>query len=76
MNKLSNKLPKPFNELPIEISLQTNPSIEFSLNDICWNCGGTGELKAMQNLAVIGSGSVMGPDTTTKCNFCNGTGRK
>ncbi len=43
--------------------------------DICCHCGGSGKLNAMQNMAIIGGGSVRGPDTTTKCNFCNGTGR-
>lgn len=33
------------------------------------------DLFAMQNMAVIGGGSVRGPDAKVDCNLCNGTGR-
>lgn len=49
--------------------------IDRITKDICPHCGGTGKLGAMRLAAVMGGGSVRAPDTTTECNFCNGTGR-
>jgi len=43
--------------------------------DICPHCGGSGGLRAMQSMAVMGGGTVRGPDTTVKCETCNGKGR-
>lgn len=70
MNKLPNSLPKTINELSIGSSLQIGVPNKIFINDICWNCSGTGKLKAMQSMAVIGGGSVRGPDTTIRCSFC------
>ncbi len=79
MNKLNNALPKGLGESlhrkPIEIKNSLD-EIGMLVKDLCPHCGGSGRLGAMQLVAVIGCGSVRGPDTTTKCNYCNGTGRK
>lgn len=37
-------------------------------------CLGSGDLKAMQSLAVIGGGSIRGTDTKVKCKYCGGSG--
>lgn len=79
MNKIGNKLPKVCTDAPTEIAVDFDKAFsEISLIavDLCPSCGGSGGLKAMQSMAVIGGSSVRGPDTTTKCNFCNGTGRR
>ena len=60
---------------PIEIKISLDDISTLS-KDLCPNCGGSGRLNVMQNMAVIGGSSVRGPDTTTECNLCNGTGRK
>ena len=60
---------------PIEFKVSLD-EISILSKDICPNCGGTGRLRAMQSMAVIGGSSVRGPDTTTECNFCNGAGRR
>lgn len=44
------------------------------LEDICWACGGSGKLKAMQSAMTYDAGSIRAKDTTVKCPRCNGTG--
>lgn len=46
------------------------------LTDLCPHCFGDGRLKAMQSVALFGGGSMRGKDTTVKCTYCNGTGRR
>lgn len=46
------------------------------LDDSCPWCGGTGKQKAMQRLALLGGGSVRGPNTWVVCVACHGTGRR
>jgi len=75
---LNNTMPKSLKEPQLKNSIDFQKSLdEISIlsKDMCFHCGGSGDLFAMQNMAVIGGGSVRGPDTTTKCNLCNGTGR-
>lgn len=45
-----------------------------SMDNLCPLCGGKGLLKAMQRMALMGGGSVRGPDTWMVCIYCNGTG--
>lgn len=77
-NRLNSTMPKNLEESlhrkPIEFQNSLD-EISILLKDLCFHCGGSGKLNAMQSMAVIGGGSVRGPDTTTKCNLCNGTGR-
>lgn len=79
MNKFNSSMPKGIGDSllrePIEIKSKLD-EISILSKDLCPNCGGSGRLNAMQNMAVMGGGSVRGPDTTTKCNYCNGTGRR
>lgn len=42
--------------------------------NICPYCLGTGKLKAMQSVSVIGGGSIRGSDIKAKCKYCNGSG--
>lgn len=42
--------------------------------NICPYCFGSGKLKAMQSLAIIGGGSIRGSDTKVKCKYCGGSG--
>lgn len=60
---------------PIEIKISLD-DIDLLSKDLCPHCGGSGRLKAMQSMAVIGGSSIRGSDTTVKCNSCNGIGRK
>lgn len=46
-----------------------------ALTDLCPCCFGSGEVKAMQSVALFGGGSKRGKDTTLKCTYCKGTGR-
>ncbi len=48
--------------------------IDLSGVRICPYCLGSGELKSMQSLAVIGRGSIRGADTKVKCKHCGGSG--
>lgn len=81
-NKSNGAIQKSMTELPKNISIDSNLSIgvesdlSIDLSSICLHCGGTGRLRAMQSMMVMGGSSVRGPDTTAKCNFCNGTGRR
>lgn len=45
-------------------------------NKICPACLGSGKIKAMQACMTYDAGTVRGPDTKTKCPYCNGTGRR
>lgn len=49
---------------------------DISLKDIniCPYCLGSGKLKTMQSVAIIGGGSVRGSDIKVKCKYCNGSG--
>ncbi len=46
----------------------------LKLEDICWACGGSGKLKAMQSAMTYDAGLIRAKDTTVKCPYCNGTG--
>jgi len=76
---LNGALPKSLGESlhrkPIEFKNSLD-EISMLVKDLCPNCGGSGRLNAMQLMSVMGGSSVRGPDTTAKCNFCNGTGRR
>ena len=78
MSSLNSALPKSLGESlhrkPIEFKNSLS-EINLFVKDICSHCGGSGRLGAMQLVAVMGGGSVRGSDTTTECNYCNGTGR-
>lgn len=50
--------------------------IESLKINICPYCLGSGKLKVMQSVAVIGGGSVRGKDKKVKCSYCNGSGIK
>lgn len=42
--------------------------------NICSYCLGSGNLKVMQSLAVIGGGSIRGVNAKVKCKYCGGSG--
>lgn len=54
-----------------EIVISITP---LKLENICWACGGSGKLKAMQSAMTYDAGSIRAKDTTVKCPHCNGTG--
>ena len=75
---LNNPMPKIFKEPQLKTSIDFQNSLDeisILLKGLCFHCGGSGKLNAMQSMAVIGGESVRGPDTKVKCNLCNGTGR-
>lgn len=78
-NKLNNTVPKQLENPQLMTSLEFKNGLDRVAEiskDICHHCGGSGELNAMQSMAIIGGGSVRGPDTKVKCNQCKGRGIK
>lgn len=78
-NKLNNSTPKELSEIRPMTATEFQEQLDkvgYLAKDICFHCGGSGNLNAMQNMAIIGGDSVRGPDTKVKCNHCKGSGRK
>lgn len=68
-------LENPLLREPIEFEIALD-NINVILKDTCSTCGGSGLRPAMQLMAVIGGGSLRGPNTLDKCDICKGTGRR
>ena len=54
-----------------EIIINITP---LKLENICWACGGSGKLKAMQSVMTYDARFIRAKDTTVKCPHCKGTG--
>lgn len=48
--------------------------MKIKIEPLCSYCLGSGNLKAMQSLAVIGGGFIREKDAKVKCKYCGGSG--